>query len=144
MKIRIQHHFVRLSSKPFLLLVLTNILRLLSSVQHDHPHTPLMSYNPTFSCLNEARFLFYSIVRNFFSLSVSHDYGYTLLPIVITFEIIAFLLYMGDNFLFPSFQNVYEIRYVVGSPKSRFRKIHCHIVTNVHLNRRQRTSMLVI
>lgn len=114
MKMRIQHHFVRLSSKPFLLLVLTNILRLLSSVQHDHPYTPLMSYNPTFSCLNEARFLFYSTVRNFVSLSVSHDYGYTLLPIVITFEIIAFLLNMGDNFLFPSFQNVYEIRYVVG------------------------------
>lgn len=84
------------------------------SVQYDHSHTPLMSYNPTFSCLNDARFLFYSSVRNLVSLSMSHDYGYILLPIVITFEINAVELYMEDNFLFPSFQNVYKIRYVVG------------------------------
>lgn len=141
-KIRIQHHFVRLSSKPFLLLVLTNILRLLSSVQHDHSHTPLMSYNHTFSCLKDARFLFYSNVRNFVSLSMSHDYGYTLLPIVITFEIHAVVLYMEDNFFLVSkcIQNSIRSR----SPKSRFRNIHCHIVTNVHFNRRQTTSMLVI
>lgn len=91
-KIRIQHHFVRLSSKPFLLLVLTNILRLPSSVQYDHPHTPLMSYNLLFSFLNKAKFLFYSSVRNFVSLSVSHDYGCTLFPIVITLEINAIVL----------------------------------------------------
>lgn len=113
-KIRIQHHFVRLSSKPFLLLVLTNILRLLSSVQHDLWHTTLMSYNPTFICLNAAGFLFYSSVRNFVSLNMSHGYGYTLLPIVITFEINEVVLYMEDSFLFPSFQNVYKIRFVVG------------------------------
>lgn len=108
-EIRIQHHFVRLSSKPFLLLVLSNILRLLSSVQHDDPHTPLMSYNLTFIWLNEARFLFLSSVRNFVSLIVSHDYGYTILPIVITFEINAVVLYMTYNFVFPSSQNVYKI-----------------------------------
>lgn len=98
-KIRIQHYFVRLSSKPLLLLVLTNILRLLSSVQHDYSRTSLMPYNPTFSFLNEAIFLFHSSVRNFVSISASHDYGYTLLPIVITFEINAVDKYMEDLYV---------------------------------------------
>lgn len=75
---------------------------------------PLMSYNPTFSCLNAAGFLVYSSVRNFVSLNMSHGYGYTLLPIVITFEINEVVLYMEDSFLFPSFQNVYKIRFEVG------------------------------
>lgn len=130
--------------KAFLLVALANMLRPLLSVQHDQPHTPLMSYNPTFSCLNEARFLFYSSVRNFVSLSVSHNCGYILLSIVITFEINAVLLYMEESFFISLVSKCIQISIRSWSPKSRFRNMHCHIVTNVNFIRRQRTSMLVI